>query len=82
MSININKKYILAGTLATAFVLPISNVNDSYAAETRTITGRVNFRSGPSTNYKSYMKIQKGTKVTYLGTPFMGKNVDRLKRIL
>ena len=67
MSININKKYILAGTLATAFVLPISNVNDSYAAETRTITGRVNFRSGPSTNYKSYMKIQKGTKVTYLG---------------
>ena len=67
MSININKKYILAGTLATAFVLPISNVNDSYAAETRTITGRVNFRSGPSTNYKSYMKIQQGTKVTYLG---------------
>lgn len=32
------------------------------------ITGRVNFRSGPSTKHTSYGKITKGTKVTYLGS--------------
>jgi len=45
---SINKKYMIAGALATAFVLPMSNVTDSHAASMRTITGRVNFRSGPN----------------------------------
>ena len=65
---SINKKYMIAGALATAFVLPMSNVTDSHAASMRTITGRVNFRSGPSTKHTSYGKITKGTKVTYLGS--------------
>ena len=65
---SINKKYMIAGALATAFVLPMSNVTDSHAASMRTITGRVNFRSGPSTKHTSYGKITKGTNVTYLGS--------------
>lgn len=65
---SINKKYMIAGALATAFVLPMSNVTDSHAASMRTITGRVNFRSGPSNKHTSYGKITKGTKVTYLGS--------------
>ncbi|WP_455538754.1 C40 family peptidase [Terrisporobacter sp.] len=68
MSININKKYVLAGTLATAFALPIANSTDSYAAEARTTTAAVNFRSGPSTKHKSYGIIPKGSKVTYLSS--------------
>lgn len=47
---SINKKYMIAGALATAFVLPMSNVTDSHAASMRTITGRVNFRSGQVLN--------------------------------
>lgn len=65
---SINKKYVMAGMLATALVAPMTDATDSYADDTRTITGRVNFRTGPSKEYDSMGKIQKGEKVTYLGS--------------
>ncbi len=68
MSININKKYVVAGALSAAFALPIANATNSYAAEVRTTTAAVNFRSGPSTKYSSYGTLSQGTKVTYLGS--------------
>ena len=65
---SINKKYVMAGMLATALVAPMADVTQSHADETRTITGRVNFRTGPSMDYSSMCKIEKGETVTYLGT--------------
>ena len=64
---SINKKYIMAGMLATALVAPLTDATDSHADDTRTITGRVNFRTGPGKSYSSMGKIEKGQTVTYLG---------------
>ena len=63
-----NKKYVMAGVLATALVAPLTDATNSYADDTRTITGRVNFRTGPGKSYSSMGKIEKGKKVTYLGS--------------
>ena len=65
---SINRKYIMAGMLSTALVVPMSDVTNSYADDTRIITGRVNFRTGPGNEYSSMGKIEKGETVTYLGT--------------
>lgn len=65
---SINKKYVMAGMLATALVSPMTDVKDSYADDTRIITGRVNFRTGPSKEYDSMGKIEEGQIVTYLGS--------------
>ncbi|WP_434798496.1 SH3 domain-containing protein [Terrisporobacter vanillatitrophus] len=65
---SINKKYVMAGMLATALVAPMTDVTNSHADDTRTITGRVNFRTGPSKEYDSMGKIEKGKTVTYLGS--------------
>ncbi|MEW9080693.1 SH3 domain-containing protein, partial [Terrisporobacter glycolicus] len=65
---SINKKYVMAGMLATALVAPMTDVTNSHADDTRTITGRVNFRTGPSKSYDSMGKIEKGKTVTYLGS--------------
>ncbi|UPA31054.1 SH3 domain-containing protein [Terrisporobacter glycolicus] len=65
---SINKKYVMAGMLATALVAPMADVTNSHADDTRTITGRVNFRTGPSKEYDSMGKIEKGKTVTYLGS--------------
>ena len=65
---SINKKYVMAGMLATALVAPMADVTNSHADDTRTITGRVNFRTGPSKQYDSMGKIEKGKTVTYLGS--------------
>ena len=64
---SINKKYVMAGVLATALVAPLTDATNSYADDTRTITGRVNFRTGPGNSYSSMGKIEKGETVTYLG---------------
>ena len=65
---SINKKYVMAGMLATALVAPMTDATNSHADDTRTITGRVNFRTGPSKEYNSMGKIEKGKTVTYLGS--------------
>ena len=65
---SINKKYVMAGMLATALVAPMTDATNSYADDTRTITGRVNFRTGPGNEYDSMGKIEKGETVTYLGS--------------
>ena len=57
---SINKKYIMAGMLATALVVPLTDTTDSHADDTRVITGRVNFRTGPDKSYPSMGKIEKG----------------------
>ncbi|WP_296648027.1 SH3 domain-containing protein [Romboutsia sp. 13368] len=64
----INKNYVVAGVLATAFITPLSNITESYASEIRVTTTRVNFRTGAGTNYKSMGVLEKGTKVNYIGT--------------
>ena len=63
---SISKNYIMAGMLATSFVVPLSDVTDSHASEIRVTTVRVNFRTGAGTNYSSMGVLDKGTKVTYL----------------
>ena len=63
---SINKNYIMAGMLATAFVVPLSDVTDSHASEIRVTTTRVNFRTEAGTNYSSMGVLDKGTKVTYI----------------
>ena len=65
---SINKKYVMAGMLATALVAPMTDATNSYADDTRTITGRVNFRTGPGNEYDSMGKIEEGETVTYLGS--------------
>ncbi len=68
----IDKKYVMAGVLATALTIPMT---DAHADETRTITARVNFRTGPGTNYSSMEKIEKGETVTYLSTSGSWKKI-------
>ena len=63
---SINKKYITAGMLATAFAIPLSNVTDSHASEIRITTARVHFRTGAGTNYSSMGVLDTGVKVTYI----------------
>ena len=63
---SISKNYIMAGMLATSFVVPLSDVTNSHASEIRVTTVRVNFRTGAGTNYSSMGVLDKGTKVTYL----------------
>ena len=63
---SINKKYITAGMLATAFVVPLSDVTDSHASEIRITTARVHFRTGAGTNYSSMGVLDTGVKVTYI----------------
>ena len=63
---SINKNYIMAGMLATACVVPLSDVTDSNASEVRVTTARVNFRTGAGTNYSSIGVLDIGTKVAYL----------------
>ena len=63
---SINKNYITAGMLATAFVVPLSNVKDSHASEIRITTARVHFRTGAGTNYSSMGVLDTGVKVTYI----------------
>ena len=46
----------MAGVLATALVAPLTDATNSYADDTRTITGRVNFRTGPGKSYSSMGK--------------------------
>ena len=64
---SINKKYVLAGALASSIMLH-TGMNTAFAAEYKVITAdAVNFRSGPSTSYSSLGKLNKGDKVEYLG---------------
>ena len=63
---SISKNYVMAGMLATAFVVPLSDVTNSHASEIRVTTTRVNFRTGAGTNYSSMGVLDKGTKVTYI----------------
>ena len=63
---SINKKYITAGMLATAFVVPLSDVTDSHASEIRITTARVHFRTGAGTNYSSMGVLDTGVKVSYI----------------
>ena len=63
---SMNKNYIMAGMLASALVIPLSDVTDSYASEVRITTTRVHFRTGAGTNYSSMGVLDKGTKVTYI----------------
>ena len=63
---SINKKYITAGMLATAFIVPLSDVKDSHASEIRITTARVHFRTGAGTNYSSMGVLDTGVKVTYI----------------
>ena len=58
MIMSISKKYVMAGMLASALVIPMADATNSYAADTRTITGRVNFRTGPGKSYSSMGKIE------------------------
>ncbi|MEG0854849.1 MAG: SH3 domain-containing protein [Terrisporobacter sp.] len=64
---NIDKKHIVAG-LAVSAVMLHTGMSTSFAdVEYRTITAdAVNFRSGPSTNYSSLGKLNKGDKVKYI----------------
>ena len=64
---SINKKYVMAGMLATAAIIPMADVTNSYADEMRITTTRVNFRKGPGTNYSSMQVIEKGQTVEFLG---------------
>lgn len=66
----INKSYIVASALvASTSLLPITNDISQVdaASKTITVTARVNFRKGPSTNYSVMRKLYKGYKLTYLG---------------
>ena len=63
---SISKNYIMAGMIATAIVVPLSDAKYSNASEIRVTTTRVNFRTGAGTNYSSMGVLDSGTKVTYL----------------
>ena len=63
---SISKNYIMAGMLASALVVPLSDVTDSHASEIRVTTARVHFRTGAGTNYSSMGVLDEGTKVTYI----------------
>ena len=53
--------------LATAAIMPMADVTNSYADEMRITPTRVNFRKGPGTNYVKAGTLKKGTVVTVKG---------------
>ena len=63
---SINKNYVMAGMLATAVAIPLSDTTTSHASEIRTTTVRVHFRTGAGTNYSSIGILDKGVKVSYI----------------
>ena len=63
---SINKKYVMAGMLATAAIMPLVDATDSFANEIKVTTTRVNFRTGPGTNYSSMCVIDKGQTVEFI----------------
>ena len=63
---SINKNYVIAGVLASAALVPLSDVTNCYASEVRVTTTRVNFRTGPGTNYSSLGVLSSGTRVSYI----------------
>ena len=63
---SINKNYVMAGMLATAVAIPLSDTTTSHASEIRTTTVRVHFRTGAGTNYSSMDILDKGVKVSYI----------------
>ena len=66
---SIDKKYILAGAIASSIMLHTGMTTAFAATEYKVITAdAVNFRSGPSTSYSSLGYFNKGDKVEYLGT--------------
>ena len=66
---SIDKKYILAGAIASSIMLHTGMTTAFAATEYKVITAdAVNFRSGPSTSYSSLGSFNKGDKVEYLGT--------------
>ena len=65
---NIDKKYIVGGMLATAAMVPLLDSTQSHAAEIRTTTTRVHFRSGAGTEHSSMGVLDKGEKVTFIET--------------
>ena len=65
---NIDKKYIVGGLLATAAMVPLLDSTQSHASEIRTTTTRVHFRSGAGTDHSSMGVLDKGTKVTFIET--------------
>ena len=66
---SIDKKYILAGAIASSIMLHTGMTSAFAATEYKVITAdAVNFRSGPSTSYLSLGSFNKGDKVEYLGT--------------
>ena len=68
----INNKLILTGLVASSVMLH-TGMNTSFAEQAADteyrviISDSVNFRSGPSTNYSSICKLNKGDKVEYIG---------------
>ncbi|SCH38375.1 C40 family peptidase [Romboutsia sp. Marseille-P6047] len=75
---NISKKYILSGVIATSVAIPLcSTISNADTIEYRTITANsVNFRTGPGTNYSSMKKLNKGDTVEYIGTSGTWINVS------
>ena len=66
---SIDKKYILAGAIASSIMLHTGMTTAFAATEYKVITAdAVNFRSGPSTSYSSLGSFNKGDKVEYLRT--------------
>ena len=63
---SINKNYVMAGMLATAVAIPLSDTTTSHASEIRITTVRVHFRTGAGTNYSSMGILDKGVKVSYI----------------
>ena len=65
---SINKRYILAGAIASSIMLHMGMGTTFAATEYKVITAdSVNFRSGPSTSYSTIGSFNKGDKVEYLG---------------
>ncbi len=65
---NINKKYALAGLVASSIMLHTTMTASHASVEYREITGNgVNFRSEATTSSESLGKFNKGDKVEYLG---------------
>ena len=63
---SINKNYVMAGMLATAVAIPLSDTTTSHASEIRITTVRVHFRTEAGTNYSSMGILDKGVKVSYI----------------
>ena len=70
---SINKNYVMAGMLATAVAIPLSDTTTSHASEIRTTTVRVHFRTGAGTNYSSMDILDKGVKVKAIEKSSDGK---------